>query len=151
MKPEPGVRGPFLRFPNLCVNTQRNLVNVLVMLRKQFDVVVARNDDLVVDIHPVGEPLVELRGFPHRETGSPLVLVERFDLVWLHHVDHHVGVFVQRHVVGHVVHEAFEHRTVAVAWMRVAEPGLVVQSAVFSSFADPSIFIGCPPVRRIRL
>lgn len=151
MEPEPGVSGPFLRFPNLCVNTQRNPVHILVVSAEQFDVVVARHDDLVVDVAPVRLALVELRGFPHRETGSPLVLVERFDLVRLHHVDHHVGVFVQRHVVGHMIHESFVHRTVAVAWMRVAEPRLVVQSAVFSSFADPSIFIGCPPVRRIRL
>jgi hypothetical protein len=72
-------------------------------------------------------------------------------LVWLHHVHHDARMFVQRHIFGHMVHEPFEHRPIAVPGMRITEPGLVVQSAIFSSLADPSIFIGCPPVRLMRL
>ena len=126
-------------------------MHILVMARKQLNVMVTRDDDLVVDVHPVDESLVELGGFPHRKTGSPLVLVERVNLIRLHHVDHHARVFMQRHIFGHMVHEPFEHRTVPVTWVRIPQPGLVIQSAIFSSLADPSIFIGCPPVLRMRL
>ncbi len=126
-------------------------MHIVVMPRKQLNVMVARDDDLVVDVHPVNEPLVELGGFPHRKTGSPLVLVERFDLVWLHHVHHDARMFVQRHILGYMVHEPFEHCTVPVTRVRIPQPGLVIQSAIFSSLADPSIFVGCPPVLRMRL
>lgn len=126
-------------------------MHILVVSRKQFDVVVAGDDDLMVDVYPVNEPLVEFRGFPHRKTGSMLVFVESVYLVWLHHVDHHARMFVQGHIFGYMFHEPFEHCPIPVTRIRVSQPGLVVQSAIFSSLADPSIFIGCPPVRLMRL
>jgi hypothetical protein len=67
--------------------------------------VIAWHKDLVVEPHPPYEAGVQLGGFPHGETRFVLPFVVTLDLVGLQHVDHHIGMLVERDVSGDVIDE----------------------------------------------
>jgi hypothetical protein len=109
MEPEPFVFWAWSRFPNAVIDTQRHIVNDIKVSRKEFQVVFRWNNNLIIKLAPMHSTGDKFRGFPHRKTGFVLPLVTAFDLVWLQHVDHHIGVLIERNVLRNMVKETLQH------------------------------------------
>lgn len=171
-KPERATLHTGLRPPKLVVHPQRHNPHIRVKLTEQFNIMLARDQHLIILTKPPHKPRIQNRCLPHRKHNSMLTLHPPLTNIRDRHMNIHRPPRIQHHRLRQRPFEPVKHRPITKPGIVIPSPRLDIHSAtpratsfststrpstwaavsaLASNAAAPSIPRGCKPFRLNRL